>query len=60
MPAIGTSDMPPASADLATAWPFLEEGIEDVMARYVCPLDTVSRSAYMCRHLLLCLDLTLA
>lgn len=33
MPATGAPAMPPASADLATTWPFLEEGVEHIMIR---------------------------
>lgn len=33
MPTTGTPTMPPASADLATTWPFLEEGVEHIMIR---------------------------
>ncbi|KAB5588680.1 Cullin 1 [Ceratobasidium theobromae] len=33
MPATGAPAMPPASADLATTWPFLEEGVEHIMMR---------------------------
>ncbi|KAF8682947.1 Cullin protein [Rhizoctonia solani] len=31
--ATGAPAMPPASADLATTWPFLEEGVEHIMIR---------------------------
>ncbi|KAG8775933.1 hypothetical protein FRC12_001188, partial [Ceratobasidium sp. 428] len=51
MPATAASPaMPPASADLATTWPFLEEGVEHIMIRYIISRLCFSRRSHVCPH----------